>query len=137
MKVNYESKVHWELETDYLRCTPLFHGSECYDSVLIKGANGNFFGKLLLLFSCNIGNTEYPIAFIKPLEPRVGQMSRRDKDLGLFRLRSNPQLKSEFIPVHSIIRGVMVSNDFDEHGDHFVNDLVDPDIFLRVQSMMT
>ncbi|KAG1874106.1 hypothetical protein C8R48DRAFT_745988 [Suillus tomentosus] len=36
LKVHYESTVNWKQTTDYLRCTPGFHGQPRYDCALIQ-----------------------------------------------------------------------------------------------------
>ncbi|TFY76117.1 hypothetical protein EWM64_g7894 [Hericium alpestre] len=51
LKVTYESMVDWRAKTDYLRCSPLFHGSPRRDFVIVDMIRGNIFGQLLFMFT--------------------------------------------------------------------------------------
>ncbi|KAG1832600.1 hypothetical protein F4604DRAFT_1886959 [Suillus subluteus] len=137
LKVHYESTTTWKLATDYLRCSPSFHGHECRDCALIrtqdKDSNDrNIFVKLLFVFKHTVGERTLDLALVLPMDasPRRRLL---DRDLRLTRLCARPTASSEFITLHSIIRGALLVPDFDNHGDYFLVDYVDTDMFLRVQ----
>lgn len=137
LKVQYESTATWKLTTDYLRCSPSFHGHERRDCALIRtqdkdGCDKNIFVKLLFMFKHIVGNRTLDLALVLPMDasPRRRLL---DQDLRLTRLRARPAASSEFITLHSIIRGALLVPDFDNNGDYFLVDYIDTDMFLRVQ----
>ncbi|KAG1870895.1 hypothetical protein F4604DRAFT_1583497 [Suillus subluteus] len=137
LKVHYESTTTWKLATDYLRCSPSFHGHERRDCALIRtqdkdGNDRNIFVKLLFVFKHTVGERTLDLALVLPMDasPRRRLL---DRDLRLTRLCARPAASSEFITLHSIIRGALLVPDFDNHGDYFLVDYVDTDMFLRVQ----
>ncbi|KAG1799033.1 uncharacterized protein HD556DRAFT_1231771 [Suillus plorans] len=137
LKVQYESTATWKLTTDYLRCSPSFHGHERRDCALIHtqdkdGCDKNIFVKLLFMFKHIVGNRTLDLALVLPMDasPRRRLL---DRDLRLTRLRARPAASSEFITLHSIIRGALLVPDFDNNGDYFLVDYIDTDMFLRVQ----
>ncbi len=90
------------------------------------------------MFTCTIASTEYPIALIPPYDASVtGRQQQNDKDLRFHRVREQPRSKSEFISVHSIVRGALLVPDFEKSSDYLVHDLVDADMFLRMKEMQT
>ncbi|KAL0056873.1 hypothetical protein AAF712_016513 [Marasmius tenuissimus] len=139
LKVGYESTETWRLVTDYLRCNPSFNGKPRYDFVLFDTPSGPTFAQLCYVFKCFITSdggdvTEYPIALVQGYTV-VQQRPRMDKELGLLRLRK--QSKTEFISVRSIIRGALVIGAMESENpntwlDVFVIDVVDADMFLRI-----
>ncbi|KAJ7502355.1 hypothetical protein B0H11DRAFT_1712852, partial [Mycena galericulata] len=104
LKVHYESMGTWTSTADYLRCNPKFHGYPRY--VLIKTARQPIFAQIIYLFS------------------------RVDKLLRFIRVRARPRKNSEFISVHSIIRGAVMVPDFDKAGEFIVFDVLDTDMSL-------
>ncbi|KAH9885840.1 hypothetical protein C8Q73DRAFT_659190, partial [Cubamyces lactineus] len=136
LRVSYESMADWRKSTDLLRCNPQFHGHARYDSVLVR-AEPDFIGRLLCIFTCNVGSTKQPIALILPYDRPSGSMSKKDADLGFYRVRERPRQQAEFISLHSLLRGVLLVPDFAKDGDFLVHDLLDSDIFLRMKSMMS
>lgn len=137
IKVNYESMVDWKLATDYLRCSPEFHGYPQNDCVLINGGSGKqFFGQLLFIFACRVEGTEFNLARIYPFDaPITNVHRRRDRDLKFLRLRARPRNACQFVSVESIIRGVPIAKDYGTEGDYLVMDPVNSDIWLRFQSI--
>ena len=95
--------------------------------------NGSVFGRLLMMFTCRVNNTAFPVALVHPYDAPLGRPVKKDKHLGFYRVRARPPKNAEFISVHSIIRGVRLVQDFAKEGDFFVHDLVDDDIFLRIK----
>ncbi|KAG1763350.1 hypothetical protein EV702DRAFT_982923 [Suillus placidus] len=137
LKVHYESTATWKLATDYLRCSPSFHGHERRDCALIRtqdkdGHDKYIFIKLLFMFKHTVGSHTLDLALVLPMDasPRRHLL---DRDLRLTRLRARPAASSEFITLHSIIRGALLVPDFDNNGDYFLVDYVDTDMFLRIQ----
>ncbi|KAG1863490.1 hypothetical protein C8R48DRAFT_748092 [Suillus tomentosus] len=136
LRVNYESIVDWRVHRDLLRCNPKFYGSPRYDCVMVKTADKPFFARLVYMFTCSIGGTDFPLALIHPYDVNIaGTRRRRDDDIGLWRVRAKPRSSSEIISVRSIIRGAALANDPETAGDYFVIHTVDTDIFLRVKAL--
>ncbi|KAI0741275.1 hypothetical protein C8Q80DRAFT_1259743 [Daedaleopsis nitida] len=135
LEVNYESTVDWTTQTDLLRSNPNFFKAPRYDAVLIRTAEGHIFGRILMLFTCDIGGTIYPIALVHPYDASVGNRSKKDRDLGFYRLRARTRSRAEFFSIHSIVRGALLVPDFGKEGDFLVDDLIDTDMFLRMKKL--
>ncbi|EGN93201.1 hypothetical protein SERLA73DRAFT_126702 [Serpula lacrymans var. lacrymans S7.3] len=135
LKVSYESTVDWQEAQDYLCCSPNFHGHERRDSVIIQTVNGEIFARLLFLFVCTVDKVQYPLAMIQPFDSPTGVAHRKDKALGLIRVRARSQAACEFVSIHSIIWGALIVEDFSKVGDSFVVGVVDGDMFLRLQHL--
>lgn len=126
----------WCTLTDYLRCNPNFYGHPRYDSVVLDTGNDTvIFGKLLHVFICSIGQRLEPIALVWPFDAPIGMRSRKDKHLGLYRVRAKPRDKAEFFSLRSLVRGAVLVQDFDKYGDFLVMDVVDTDMFLRMKTI--
>ncbi|KAG6825021.1 hypothetical protein H0H92_005080, partial [Tricholoma furcatifolium] len=141
LKVQYTCASDWELKTDYLRCNPNFHGHPRYDCVLVSSEPRPYFARIITLFTCTVANQSYPLALIQPFASVYTHLNRRRKDteLRLLRFRANLRKDFEFISIHSIIRGaVMVPSGELEFAngsrDYFLFDILDADMFLRVQN---
>jgi hypothetical protein len=134
LKVNYESLVDFCQTMDYLRCSPSFHNLPQYDCVIVNTTTGVFFVRLLFLFTCDINNTPYPIALVRPYDAPVGRRLQKDKHMKFWRVRQRGTV-SEFILAESIIRGVALAPDPTTVGDFLVMDTIDSDIFLRMKQM--
>jgi hypothetical protein len=135
LQVNFESLVNWKQQSDYLRCSPSFYHQERYDCVLIHGKDHPFFAHLVLLFTSAIAGQTYPLALIQPYDAPIGYHSCKDKDLQFWRVRAKPRFSTEFISVHSIIRGVLLVPDSEAPGDYLVVDGIDTDMFLHINAM--
>ena len=135
IRVNYESVADWQLNTDILHCKESFHGRQRYDHILVASENGHFFARILRLFQVFVGTQSHSFAYIKSYCRPSGQVRRKDKDLGLHRLRvkANPY---EIISVESIVCGALIVQDSDNPDDYFVVDTVDADMFLRMQTLI-
>ncbi|KAG5640846.1 hypothetical protein DXG03_006832 [Asterophora parasitica] len=143
LKVQYRSISDWQLKTDYIRCNPSFHGQARYDCVLVNTFPAvPYIACLVLLFTCTIADREYPLALIQPFDAvykKRGQL-QKDTDLEFLRVRESLPKDCSFVSIHSFIRGVVVvhsdKEDCDSHlpsHDHFVFDVLDPDMFIRAQ----
>ncbi|KAG0693167.1 hypothetical protein DFH29DRAFT_1040601, partial [Suillus ampliporus] len=95
------------------------------------GHNKNIFVKILCMFKHTVGNRTLDLALILPMDALIGPIRRMDRELRLTRLRARPPSLSEFITLHSIIRGALLVPDFANNGDYFLVDTVDTDMFLR------
>lgn len=93
------------------------------------------FAKLVFIFVCTIGDTSYPIALVQAYDRPTGQHRRKDKDLGFYRIQGKPRNMCEFISIHTIIRGALLSEDYEKPGDFLVMDVIDTDMFLRMKSL--
>jgi len=136
LRVNYESMVDWRLHTDYLRCSPQFFGTPRFDCVFIQMTDEKvILGRLLFLFECPVGSHTFPgpLALVHPFDAATGVRLRKDKDLGLFRVRARPRAEAQFIPLRSVIRGALLVQD--GHFDFLVVDTVNSDMFLQVKKM--
>ncbi|KAJ7081070.1 hypothetical protein C8R44DRAFT_653325, partial [Mycena epipterygia] len=116
LKVHYESMSAWTSTADYLRCNPKFHGHPRYDCVLVKTAQQPIFARLVYLFSCTVEK-------------------KKDNLLRFHRVHAKPRKSSEFISVHSIIRGAVLVPDFDKPGEFIVFDVLDTDMSRRLKSL--
>ncbi|KAJ6523086.1 hypothetical protein DFH09DRAFT_1421223 [Mycena vulgaris] len=135
LKVHYESLSTWTSTTDYLRCNPKFNGQPRYDCVLVETAHKPVFARLLYLLSCTVEKKAHPFALILPLDAPTGPLRRIDKALRFHRVRAKLRKQSEFISVHSIIRGAVLVPDFDKPGEFIVFDVLDGDKSLRLKTL--
>ena len=101
---------------------------------MVKTEGQPFFARLISVFHCSVGETEVSLALIHPYDVGIGVRYRRDIDLGLWRVRAKPRSSSEFIFVHTIIRGAALASDPETAGDYFVVDTIDTDMFLRMKA---
>ena len=126
--------MDWRLSTDILGCNESFHGRPRYDHVIVATENGHFFARILRLFQIFVGTESHSLAYVQSYCWPAGQIRRKDKDLGLYRVRVkvNPY---EIISIQSIVRGALLVQDSDNPDDYFVVDTVDGDAFLRMQSL--
>ena len=69
------------------------------------------------------------------MDAPIGHRSRKDKLLGLRRVKEQDRKKSEFISVHSIIRGAVLVPDFDKPNEFLVFDILDGDMKLRLNRL--
>lgn len=93
------------------------------------------FARLVFVFTCNFQDMVEPLALIQPYDAPTGVRSRQDRELGLYRVRSQPRQQSEFIPLQSIIRGALLFPDQDQPDEFFVMDLADTDMFIRMKKL--
>ena len=127
--------MDWRLSTDILRCNESFHGRRRYDHVIVAMENNHFFARILCLFQISVGMESHPLMYVESYCRPSGQVRRKDKDLGLYRVRkkANPY---EIISIESIVRGALLIQDSENPDDYFVVDTIDADMFLRMQSLV-
>ncbi|KAG1864099.1 hypothetical protein C8R48DRAFT_546723, partial [Suillus tomentosus] len=135
LKVHYESTIDWKQTTDYLRCTPGFHGQLHYDCALIQLAQKvSVFVHLVFIFSCqllDVGSFEF--ALVQPFTAGIGASRRSDCDLRLTRVKAVPRASSIFIPVQSFICGAVCFPDPDHRDEFLMVDHIDSDMFVRMK----
>ncbi|KAG1896735.1 uncharacterized protein F5891DRAFT_1245689 [Suillus fuscotomentosus] len=120
----------------HMQAEDTFYGSPRYDCVIVNTANTPFFARLIYMFTCLVGGTEFPLALIQPYDVGIANSRRRrDNDMGLWRMRAKPRSSSEIISVRSIVRGAALTRNPETDGDYFVIHTVDTDMFLRVKAL--
>ncbi|KAG1786171.1 uncharacterized protein HD556DRAFT_1434837 [Suillus plorans] len=122
LKVGYESLVDWRVSLDYLRCNPMFHGLPRYDCVILQTEAGPIFAKLLLIFTCTVGDIDYPITLTLPYDQAVGARPRKDKDFKFWRVKAKPRASAE---------------DSTRPNEFLVVNTIDTDMFLRMKEIRT
>ena len=151
LRVDFESKVNWKLDTDLLRCSPSFQGQERYDAVIIsrQGPQGGSyeFARLHLAFICQIQDQRYalgliwPMAIISPSTTTArGQnasnvLTDADIDRALSLCRVRARKGPEIVPLRSITRGALLYKDPAKTHDYIAVDVVDSDMFLRLKEL--
>ncbi|KAF8884448.1 hypothetical protein BD779DRAFT_1430286, partial [Infundibulicybe gibba] len=134
LKIYFETTVDWRTDMNRLRCSPMFFGSPRYDNVLTHDANNKpIFMQLRFVFTYQVGDQVLPLALVQPYT--YGSPSQRDDDLELIRLRLKSTLT--FIPVRSIIRGVLLAPTFSNKNYFHLIDVIDPDMFIRTRMLFT
>lgn len=104
--------------------------------MLIQTVNRQIFAQLIFVFSITIGNIKYPLALVQPFDAPVSHdQKQKDEDFGLFRVCARTRRSPEIFPVSSIIRGAVLVKDDSMENDYFVMDLIDADMFFRVQEL--
>ena len=142
LKVSYESKVNWKLESDYLRCSPLFHNLPQYDFIIVQVSGGlgqpprHIFAQLCFVFQCRVATSKYAMALIQPYDALPGTTHRRrDKALCFYRVWSQPRKSSEFISVESIVQRALLVQAYGSDGEFLVVDVVDADMWLQMKEI--
>lgn len=122
----------WTVDTDFLRCNPLFFNNPWYDFVIIDTEKKNIFARLIFVFAIWIDDNPQILALIQPFDAYLGPTRRKDEELGLWRVGMRPRSSSEFIFIKSIIRGAVLVEDLESEKDneYLVMDLIDQDMFL-------
>jgi hypothetical protein len=87
------------------------------------------------MFSCMVEQKLHPFALILPLDALTGRARKVDKALRFRRVQAKLRKQSEFISVHSIIRGAVSVPDIDGPGEFIVFDIRDTDTSRRLQNL--
>ncbi|KAI6144582.1 hypothetical protein BKA82DRAFT_4330868 [Pisolithus tinctorius] len=135
LKVNYESRMDWQQATDYLQCNPSFHSKPRYDTVLFQLSHSEIaFARLVFMFSCNIPDFgTYQFALVHPYTANINAArSSFDNAFRLVRVKARPHTASIFIPIQSIVRGVLLYPDPKYKDEYFVVEHIDGDMFRCV-----
>ncbi|KAK0504193.1 hypothetical protein EDD18DRAFT_1345071 [Armillaria luteobubalina] len=143
LKSYYPSLADWRLATDILRCSPNFNHCPRYDFVLLDTVGGPLFAQLVMVFECTIHEKTFPLMLVRPFDqPTEGYSAQKDQDLGFYRVRTDMK-KSEprLVSIYSVLRGALLIEDHDfssqdkDVKEYLVVDVVDADMFLRMQSL--
>lgn len=126
--------VDWRLSTDRLRCNESFFGCERHDHALVKAEHGHFFVHLLHLFQVTVGTQSHDLAYVEVYCRPSGSIRRKDRDLGLYRLRLKAN-RYEIISLESVVRGALIVPDNDNPEEYLVVDTIDTDMFLRMKAL--
>ena len=87
------------------------------------------------MFFCQVEDKSHPFALILPMDVSTGRVGRVDKALRFRRVHAKLRKQSEFISVHSIIRGAVLVPDSDKPSEFIVFDILDTDMLRRLKSM--
>ncbi|KAF6743131.1 hypothetical protein DFP72DRAFT_1102075 [Ephemerocybe angulata] len=141
VEVTYTSLETDLPETNIVRCSPSFHGNPRYDSIIINDPDGPLFARLLGLFVLKDGAEDrgVPIALILPYDGKVTDAQRRrDERLGFYRVSTQKPRGSapEFVFARTIVRGTVLVPANELKSEFFVFDVLDADMFLRVQELL-
>ncbi|KAK0498193.1 hypothetical protein EDD18DRAFT_1103791 [Armillaria luteobubalina] len=89
LKVNYKNTIDWTTSTNYLQCSPDFYNHPQYDCLLIDSTDCPFFTQLVMVFTCDIGRKEFPLALIHSFDQPVDATTEKlDDDLGFYRVHA-------------------------------------------------
>ncbi|KAK0494333.1 hypothetical protein EDD18DRAFT_1107358 [Armillaria luteobubalina] len=145
IKVNYSSVVDWSFTTDILRCSPSFNYHPHYDFVLLDTNQGPMFVQLVLIFKCVVHEKVYPLMLVQPFKEAIGPITKKDHDLGFYRVRTRMKGDPLIVSIYSIIRGALLIEDIvmnrtNNRGermtkDYLVVDMIDADMFLQMQNL--
>jgi hypothetical protein len=127
--------VDWKPSTDRLRCNQSFYGAERRDHILVQSKGRHFFARLLCMFKFAVGDQTHALAYVESYCRPPGTLRRRDKDLGLYRLRLRAK-RYEIISLESVVRGAVLVKDSKDSEDYFVVDTIDADMFLRMKGLV-
>lgn len=125
--------VDWKPSTDRLRCNKSFHNNERRDHVLVSSGDHHFFARLLRLFKITVDDKAHAFAYVELYCRPPGSLRRKDKDLGLYRLKTQ---KYEIISLQSVIRGAVLVPESKGSEEYFVVDTIDADMFLRMKGLI-
>ena len=92
--------------------------------------------QLLEVFGITFREKEYYMALILPFDRPIPLLNRRrDKDLRLTRVRSRKKSESAVVDTETIIRGALLTQEYDHPDEYFVLDAVDDDFWWRMKSV--
>ncbi|KAI6100510.1 hypothetical protein F5141DRAFT_1190291 [Pisolithus sp. B1] len=132
LKVNYKSRVDWQQVMDYLRCNPSFHGKPHYDNLLFQLLQNEItFTHLVFMFLCNIpGYGKYDFTLVHPYTANTSATRKSfDNNFRITHVKAHPHMASMFIPIWSIVRGVLLYPDPKHKDKYLVVEHIDGDMF--------
>ncbi len=68
-------------------------------------------------------------------QPAGGHSEQKDRDLGLYHVKTRPNGPPCLISIYSVLRGALLIEDMAASKEYLVVDTVDSDMFLRMQSL--
>jgi hypothetical protein len=146
IKANYESFVDWHSHTDYLRCSPNFHGDKRYDCVYVNNEpQKDFFACLLSVFTYTLkasddviikdGHDSITIPFALVLPFTEALLRKKDHELCFICLKEKKPTESLILPARSIHCGAYIIPEGIKQSTSLVVDISDDDMFLRMFSI--
>lgn len=133
--IRYESEDDWNVELDRIRCNPSFWGAERRDTIIAQGEPGSYlFARVMAIFRLT-RFPEHPVALVRYFNALPGRKWMPPTDIGMQVMKE--ESKPNFMLLSSIVRGCHMIPTFHDpkKGDCFyLNDLVDPDMYLRLAS---
>jgi hypothetical protein len=131
--VPYECLDTRTAKYDTVRIHEEVYGRKQEGSVLLKSASGYGYAKILLLFKVYIGDQQHNVAFIQNYSP-VPPENYRDDDHAIgFPVLILESAGTQFTSPSTFVRAVFAVTTDDLRPNHyFVNDVLDNDIFLRL-----
>lgn len=128
LRVWYTSLDDWQTHRDILRCNQTVFGTWRSDCAQISTDHGVQFIRLHFMFDCKAFGHTWHVARVSFFK----EVTRVDS--APFQMqRVSESKQGNFILVENIIRGAFLSPDPKHSGHFFVNDLIDNDMFLRVE----
>ena len=123
------------MDYDTLQTHEDFHGRKQEESVILKGIHGQSYTKVLLLFKVYLSSTTYDVACIQDYSVVPHSMVHEDDhDTGFqcLMLDDSPS-GTRFVSPEEFVCAAFVVNTDDNHINcYFMNDLVDNDMYLRL-----
>ncbi|KIO06733.1 hypothetical protein M404DRAFT_138136, partial [Pisolithus tinctorius Marx 270] len=107
----------------------------CYDTVLFQLSHSEIaFAHLVFMFSCNIPDfSTYQFALICPYTTNINAAHNSfDNAFRLMCIKACPYTVSIFIPIWSIVRGVLLYPDPKYKDEYFVVEHIDGDMFHHI-----
>ncbi|PBK88793.1 hypothetical protein ARMGADRAFT_1033774 [Armillaria gallica] len=136
LKSYYTSFADWMPTTDILRCSPSFNHCPRYNFVLAQTKAGPLFAQLVMIFKCNVHGKMFPLMLVQPFnQPAGGQSKQKDQDLGLYHVKTRPNGPPCLISIYSVLQGALLIEDTAAPKEYLAVDMVDSDMFLRMQSL--
>jgi len=88
--------------------------------------------QLLKVFGITFRGQQYYMALVLPFDRPIPLLNRqRDKDLRLTRVRSRKRSESAVVDTETIIRGALLTEEYDYPDEYFVLDAIDDDFWWR------
>jgi hypothetical protein len=92
--------------------------------------------QLLEVFGITFRGQQYYMALVLPFNRPISLLNRRrDKDLRLTRVRSRKRSESVVVDTETIIRGALLTEEYDHPDEYFVLDAIDDDFWWRMKSV--
>ena len=93
--------------------------------------------QLVLLFTCRVSLSDYPLALVQLLEqkPRDTETRHIDKSLSIHRWHMRPRNQCKVVSLDNIVHGALLVADKKYKGDYFVIDTIDNNMYLQVMMM--
>ncbi|KZT42297.1 hypothetical protein SISSUDRAFT_1016075 [Sistotremastrum suecicum HHB10207 ss-3] len=129
--INYISCEDWLPRRDIIRCNPNFQGNKRFDTVLVNDTPLRF-ARVLALFTWRYHPAKKPISFalVRYFQDSTWKPKTPFKGMRILKERK----ESHFIYVASIIRSCHMPQVPDHAEHYFMNDTIDADMYLRMNS---